>query len=510
MTAASPTAGGHGVGGPAVDTLDVRRDPTVLRPDAARVITRLFLPGQEILPDGVSRADAVLHRILALTDEQVAATLAGTVAAFGGRHRDLDATFDEHFALVAHRLPDGADPSAERRRLIGAYSTQEYAVEAAALFNPSMVAHPDQTGLAPGDLRFAMSVRAVGEGHVSSVEFRTGVLGPAGGLVVDEPGRDLVAGRSESAVMSRDFVRDALAGRADAPLAEHILSLLPARFDATHLTAALASVGRDRLTRGSSDAVVARVRSIASGNYRLTFPAGRPLSERVISPTSAEESHGIEDVRFTRFVDDDGTVAYQGTYTAFDGSRVAPRLFRTTDFETFDSSQLTGPAAKNKGMALFPRRVGGRYLALSRWDRESIGLAHSTDLMTWNGTDTVQTPEQPWDLIQLGNCGPPLETPAGWLVLTHGVGPMRVYGIGAVLLDLEDPRRLLGVLRTPLLTAAADERDGYVPNVVYSCGALVHGDTLVLPYGCSDSQIRFAFVELPALITALLASRPPH
>jgi predicted GH43/DUF377 family glycosyl hydrolase len=245
------------------------------------------------------------------------------------------------------------------------------------------------------------------------------------------------------------------------------------------------------------------MRLIASSNYPLSFAPDRPLSERLLQPHSADEARGVEDARFTRFIDDDGGVTYYGTYTAYDGSHIAPRLLRTQDFTTFESSRLLGNAAKNKGMAIFPRRVGGRYLALSRWDRESIGIAESPDTIRWNGIVTVQSPEQPWELIQLGNCGPPLETPDGWLVLTHGVGPMRQYGIGAILLDLDDPTKRIGALTEPLLTPAADEREGYVPNVVYSCGAMIHGQKLVLPYGCSDSSIRVAFVDLPELSTRL-------
>jgi predicted GH43/DUF377 family glycosyl hydrolase len=227
------------------------------------------------------------------------------------------------------------------------------------------------------------------------------------------------------------------------------------------------------------------------------------VAERVIFSVGPDESNGAEDARFTRFVEDDGSSTYYATYTAFDGSHIAPHLLRTDDFETFDITRLVGPAAKNKGMALFPRRVGGRYLALSRWDQESIGIAGSTDAHTWGDVVTVAVPEQPWELIQLGNCGSPIETPDGWLVLTHGVGPMRTYAIGAVLLDRAEPTKVIGALSEPLLTAGDTERDGYVPNVVYSCGALAHDETLVLPYGCSDSAIRFAFVDLPRLLEQL-------
>jgi predicted GH43/DUF377 family glycosyl hydrolase len=243
---------------------------------------------------------------------------------------------------------------------------------------------------------------------------------------------------------------------------------------------------------------------VASGDYTLTFPADRPLSERIVFPASPDESHGIEDARFTRFRAADGTVTYYATYTAFDGAHVAPRLLRTNDFVTFESTRLDGAGAKDKGMALFPRQVQGRYLMVSRWDRESISIVSSPDARVWDDPVTIYRPTQPWELIQLGNCGPPIETTAGWLVLTHGVGPMRTYGIGAILLDLDDPTRVLGALRRPLLAPTEAERNGYVPNVVYSCGALVHQDTLVLPYGRSDSAVGFAFVPLPDLLRQLL------
>jgi len=482
----------------------VRRGTDVLRPDPSRVISKLFLPGQEILARGVSRADAVIQRVLAMTDEEVSVTLAATVRRFSDRHADLRGVFAEHFVLVAHRLPAMATASAERRDLIGAYFTQEYSVEAAALFNPSIVAHPDQSGLDTGELRFIMSVRSVGEGHISSIEFRTGVITGVG-IRIDDPGRHLVTGRVAPAPMSREFLRNALAERGDATAADDILGLLPAEFDAADLDDAVGSVQRDALTRGSAREIIERIRWIASCNYQLRFDDSRPLAERVIYPTGADESNGVEDARFTNFVDDDGSSTYYATYTAFDGSHVAPHLLKTDDFRTFDIAQLVGPAAKNKGMALFPRRVNGRYLALSRWDRESIGLASSTDAHIWGGAVTIVSPEQSWELIQLGNCGSPIETPEGWLVLTHGVGPMRTYGIGAILLDLDEPTKVIGALSRPLLTPTDAERDGYVPNVVYSCGALLHNETLVLPYGCSDSAIRFAFVDMPELLNQLRA-----
>jgi predicted GH43/DUF377 family glycosyl hydrolase len=487
-----------------IDPVYVHRDSQRLLADPARVIAKLFLPGQELLASGISRADAVVQRLLLLSEDEVSATLAATVADFEDRHRDLPAILRKNFALVAHRLPNAAELSDQRRALIGAYFTQEYSVESAALLNPSMVAHPDQTGLAPGDLRFIMSARAVGEGHISSIEFRTGVFSPPATIHVDDPGPYLATADSVPAPISREFVRDSLAHRPDASLADHLLSLLPAQFSADDLELALASVARDQLTRSSTTAIIERIRWIAACNYVLRFPPDLPLAGTVIVPTAPDECQGVEDARFTRFIDDDGSVTYYATYTAFDGSQVAPHLVQTDDFRTFDISQLIGKASRNKGMALFPRRIAGRFFALSRWDRESIDITSSDDLHRWHQAVTVQAPEQPWELIQLGNCGPPLETPQGWLVLTHGVGPMRRYGIGAILLDLDDPTILLGALTEPLLTPTGAERNGYVPNVVYSCGGLIHGEVLLIPYGCSDSSIKFATVELPALMAALL------
>jgi predicted GH43/DUF377 family glycosyl hydrolase len=481
----------------------VRRGSLVLRSDPSRVITKLFLPGQEVVTDGRSRADEVIHRVLAMSEQTVTTTLAATIDSFRGRHRDLVQIFDEHYRLVAHRMPDGSDPTQPHRTLIGAYFTQEYAVEAAALFNPSLVAHPDQRGLSTGETRFVMSVRAVGEGHISSIGFRSGVVGTNDDIRFDEAGHDLITGQTSPAPLSRDFLRSALAGRADADLARHILSLLPDPFDAADVESALASNTLDRLTRASSDAISDRIRQIAACNYEIEFPADRSLGDRVLFPTSPDESHGIEDARFTRFQNDDGSICYYGTCTAFDGTHVAPRLLQTTDFTTFHSMQLLGEAAKNKGMAMFPRKVRGSYLALSRWDRESIGVATSTDARTWSAAATIATPKSAWELIQLGNCGPPIETSDGWLVLTHGVGPVREYAIGAMLLDIDDPTIVLGTLNEPILTPLGEERDGYVPNVVYSCGALLHAQRLVLPYGCSDSSIRVAFLDVAELLKCL-------
>jgi predicted GH43/DUF377 family glycosyl hydrolase len=388
---------------------------------------------------------------------------------------------------------------------VGAYFSQEYAVESAALFNPSMVAHPDQSGLPHGTRRFLMSVRSVGEGHVSSIGWRTGTIDARDHLDFDEPGRPLVLAHPVPTAYSRARFLRQLEDRADDDAsARYVLDALPETFDRAQLDTAMATLQGQDLTRGPSSPALVQLELLAAAQYTVRFPADTSLGQRVLMPGGPAEARGLEDLRLVAFTEPDGSTSYRGTYTAFNGTEVTPALLHTTDFLTFDSQQPTGAAAQNKGMALFPRAVDGRYLALSRWDRESTSLAESADLSHWHEACTLQQPAQPWEVIQVGNCGSPLETPAGWLVLTHGVGPMRQYGIGAMLLDLEDPRSVLGTLQEPLLTPTDDEREGYVPNVVYSCGAMIHGRTLVLPYGCSDSSVRVALVDLDGLLSRLL------
>ena len=477
-----------------------------IRPDASRTVCRLFVPGQETLIRGRSRALAVVDRILDLDDQDVERALTRTLARFSAGYRDLPRTLERNFELVAHRVGAEIEVGSARRQLIGAYFSHEYALEAAALFNPSMVAHPDQAGCQPGEVRFVMSLRAVGEGHLSSIEFRTGTIGADASVRFDPPGQFLDTGRTRPVPYDRTlFARKLTELGHDDENAQLLWSILPPRFTESELNAALAELSRQQVTRTDSTALVDRVRWMAASNYAVEFAAHHALPERVLWPAGPAESHGMEDARFVRFTDGADQV-YYATYTAFDGSQVAPHLLETTDFRTFTVSQLSGPSAANKGMALFPRKIAGRYAALSRWDRESNAIAYSGDARDWSQARTVQSPARPWDLIQLGNCGSPIETPAGWLVFTHGVGPMREYAIGAALLDLDQPERLLAALPEPVLVAEGSEREGYVPNVVYSCGALRHGGTVVLPYGCSDSSVRIALVDLGLLLERLLAT----
>ena len=481
--------------------LVVSRTSGVLKPDPRRVVARLFVPGHEHLAYGQSRATPVLERILALDHEVVAATLSATMDKFSARYDDLPAVLAENFASVAHRVGASSDLPEPTRLLVGAYFTHEYSIEAAALFNPSIVLHPDQRDLMPGEARVVLSLRAVGEGHLSSIEFRTGVAGPDGQVRIDESANHLVVGQPCEATFDRRLFQRALSELGDAGEdAAYVLDTLPDPFTAGELDHALGTLYDQLLTRRTADRTIEHLRWVASCNYQVRFPEDSQLSQRVLLPVAPSESHGMEDARFVRFTDDDSTVTYYGTYTAFDGAHVAPQMLKTSDFNVFRVSQLAGPAATNKGMALFPRRINGRYVALSRWDRENNAITTSTDGHVWDDPTTVQTPVQPWELIQLGNCGSPIETPEGWLVLTHGVGPMRSYAIGALLLDLEDPTRLIAQLADPLLSPTEAEREGYVPNVAYSCGALAHGERLIIPYGCADTSIGIAVIDLPHLL----------
>jgi predicted GH43/DUF377 family glycosyl hydrolase len=482
----------------------VRRVDAVMCPDPKRVVTRIFLPGQEAAQPGESRSTVIIDRLLGLSDVEVADQLGAVRAAYEHRHRDLEAAWERNFVLIEHRVEGAADVEKDRRLLIGATFTQEFAIEAAALFNPSMVSHPDQSGLAEGSTRFLMTVRAVGEGHVSSVEFRTGTIDSSGAVDIDPPAQVAVLPSIVSARYSRAAFRqqlDDLAG--DQTNSDFVLDTLPEWFSRKQLTLAVERLREERLTRGDSARTIERLEWIAACTYRVEFPEDSGIRERVLTPIAPSERNGMEDVRMVRFGDDDPAAGYLGTYTAYDGRTVAAQLVTTRDFRTFDMAPLNGPGSKDKGMALFPRRVGGRYLALSRADRESNGVSSSEDLRHWSAPVQVQAPERSWEIVQLGNCGPPIETEAGWLVLTHGVGPMRQYSIGALLLDLDDPTVVRGSLTEPLLTPAADERDGYVPNVVYSCGSLLHNRSVVVPYGCSDATTRIAVVDLDPLLGAL-------
>jgi predicted GH43/DUF377 family glycosyl hydrolase len=487
----------------------IKRTRHRLLPNARRVLAKPYLPGDEVALPGVSRANLLMTRVLAIPEADVRELNAEIARRFEGRHRDLARTFERHFEAVAHHVPDAATLSSDWRLLIGAYFTHEYAIEAAALFNPSIVPAPDQSGLPSGAKRFVMSLRAVGEGHLSSIEFRSGVLHRGGDIAMDDPGAYLVAGsRAAPSFFYKSRFRAKLEELgAINDLSARVLSRLGDRFTLDELEASLVA----RESHGPAAAIWFEtskiIRTLASSNYVTTFPTSSTLNERVIFPAGPNETRGMEDARFVLFTETDGSTKYYATYTAYDGFSILPQLIETDDFVRFTISTLNGAAAQNKGMALFPRRIGGKYVMLSRRDRENLHLSTSDDVHRWDDLAELYRPQHPWELLQVGNCGSPIETPAGWLVLTHGVGPMRRYAIGAMLLDLEDPGRVIAHLSTPLIEPDESEREGYVPNVVYTCGALVHEEELVVPYGFSDSGIAIARVPMADLLDALLRQR---
>ncbi len=483
------------------ETLPLRRHSDVqFAPDSSRVILRPFLPGASLLYNGSERIDAVLDRLLALSASEIANELAAVSVGFADRHRpeEFERALTDNFGHVAHRL-DVEALTVDHRRLIAMYFTHEYSIEAAALGNPSVVVGPDQSGLEPGEVRVLLSLRSVGEGHRSSISFRTAVIGRDVDVRVDPTAAYVSAGRRSPATFDRNHFRERLADKSLLDdFATNVLDPLGDMFGRDELDDAIhhAAAGHDDVR----DEVVAHALIwLADSNYVVEFDADSPISERVLFPNGPAETHGMEDARFVRFTHDDGSVTYLGTYTAFDGHAILPQLIETADFTRFRVSTLRGSCAQNKGIALFPRKIGGDFVALGRHDNVNNFVMRSASLREWHDSEVIQEPNRPWELTQLGNCGSPIETGEGWLVITHGVGAMRRYSIGALLLDLDDPTRVLGHLSDPLIEPIEAERDGYVPNVVYSCGAIVHQNHLIVPYGFSDYGASVASIPLDAL-----------
>ncbi len=488
-----------------MSALRVRRIANVqLLPDPRRVLVKPFLPGEQIFQDGSSRIETVLRRIAAMSDHDVSNTLAVTRERFEGRHQDLDTILETHFHAATSQAGITEALSTPRRLLTGAYFSHEYAIEAAALGNPSIVRAPDQSGLEPGAVRFIMSLRAIGEGHVSSIEFRSGVVDTHMSIHVADPSDRIETGVRVGAVYKRDFFETKLRDLgALNDIARLILDDLNPRFTMPDLERSIARSDQRGFDGTESQETRHILHWLASSNYEVRFPAATEISERVIFPAGPTESRGMEDLRLVRFVHDDGQVVFYGTYTAFDGHQILPQLIETSDFESFRVATLSGESAQNKGMALFPRKLDNQFVALGRQDNVNNFLMRSDDVRVWRETEKIQEPEQPWELTQLGNCGSPLETEAGWLVITHGVGPFRQYSLGALLLDLDDPARVIGHLKEPLLTPQANEREGYVPNVVYSCGSMIVDQHLVLPYGFADVGASIATVRVEDLLNRL-------
>jgi len=476
------------------------RRELVLAPASSRVIIR------PVIPSDRHRVTTIIGRALALTEAEVAAGRASLLGEFDARHFDIQSVLLHQFEKVRRHVFTERPLSRERQLLIGALFSGEYALESAALFNPSIVPHPDQSGLAAGELRFVMSLRATGEGHISSIEFRSGRISAEGGIALDPVSRFVTAPEILPNPRYRKplFFAKLREMFEESDYCAAVMDPLADSFTLSDLAKSIARTRREiQPNTAELNRTLERVQWLAESNYELRFPPELAMSERIIFPVSANERNGIEDARFVRFTEDDGSVIYYATYTAYNGHSILPQLIETTDFADFRVLTLNGRAVQNKGMAFFPRKVGGQYLMLSRQDDENLFLMRSHNPHHWDSPEPLMRPAERWESVKIGNCGSPIETEAGWLVITHGVGPMRKYCIGAALLDLEDPSRVLGRLRQPLIVPEGNEREGYVPNVVYSCGSLVHGGRLILPYAMSDTATALASLPLAELLAAL-------
>jgi predicted GH43/DUF377 family glycosyl hydrolase len=480
--------------------MELKRTGILIKPNNARVLVRPFEFADP------QRAFRIVARIMSLPEEEVDRLIAELFTEFHGRHQKARQFILHRFEYAKQFLLTDAPLSENRQALIGAYFTQEYALESAALFNPSMVWHPDQSNLPDGAKRFILSLRSTGEGHVSSITFRSGIVDRDCQIVLDPTPRFVTTPDMEpnteydKALFQRKLVELGFSNG----FVEQVMALVDDSFTFGELQAAVASVRRQHRMRATEfDTVANAITALAKSNYEFTFSPEQSLAERAIFPYSPSQTNGIEDSRFVQFHDDDGTVHYYATHTAFDGRVTLPELLETDDFVRFRINTLNGPEVRNKGMALFPRKINGHYAMLSRQDGENIYLMYSDMLHFWYTKELIAKPTYPWEYVQLGNCGSPIETDAGWLVLTHGVGPVRKYSMGAFLLDLENPSRVIGRLEEPLLAPNENEREGYVPNVVYSCGGVIHNGQLIIPYAMSDYASTFATVPVENLLRRL-------
>jgi predicted GH43/DUF377 family glycosyl hydrolase len=484
-------------------TVNLKRSNIILKPSQSRVLLRPFTPGDS------ERVAGIIERIMSLPEDQVASTVEQVRVEFAGRHQNGRRLVLERFQQIRELLKIEGALTERRQFLIGSYFLAEYSLESAALFNPSIVPHPDQSELPSGALRFILSLRAIGEGHISSTTFRTGIIHPDNRIEVLTPTEFL----TEPSHIPNALYEKPLFGRKLHELgllndfAHRVINKLGETFTLDELRAAIeAALNETRFSDGTeqeNQRTAHGILLLARSNFEVHFEPEQRLSERIIFPATPSQRNGIEDARFVHFKNDDGTHSYFATFSAYDGRVVVPELMETSDFLRFRFITLNGPAAQNKGMALFPRKIDGFYAMLSRQDNENIYLMYSDNVHFWNEAKILLKPAYAWEMIQLGNCGSPIETKDGWLVLSHGVGPIRKYCIGAFLLDRNNPGRVIGRLREPLLKPNQDERAGYVPNVVYTCGALVHNGELIIPYGLSDSATGFATVPLDEVLAAI-------
>jgi len=485
-------------------SISVKRKQVQFRPDFTRVIAQFFMPGK------VDRAQSIIRKVINLPDETVHLTLNQVLRNFSKRHRNISKVFKKHFDKIKYVLDKiNIDPksiSLEKKLLIGSYFTMEYAIESAAFFNPSIVEHPDQSGLDEGQKRVIVSFRATGERHISSIVFRGGIIDKNDKINFEPPGTlvDLPEVVKRHVYNKKSFMKKLEEMHIKKDIVRIVMDKLGDTFIYGELQASIEKTIKETKISYSKKKVIQAINWLASSHYEITFSLDTAISERVIFPVSYTESNGIEDARFVRFVDDDNSVTYYATYTAYNGFTILPKLLKTKDFYHFKVMPIYGEYIHNKGIALFPRKINGKYALIARSDGVNNYIMFSDNINVWQRAQKIQEPLYPWEFIQIGNAGSPIETEKGWLVITHGVGPLRRYCLGAALLDLEIPTKLIARLKDPLLTPNEVEREGYVPNVVYSCGSMIHNNELIIPYGISDFASTFATVSIDKLLGELL------
>ncbi len=471
-------------------------------PDLKRVIARFFYNGED-------RAKSVVQAVMAMSNVDVDEALTSILREFARRHRNITRMFEKNCAHVFSNLNDPKyteeNVSLNCRLLIGSYFTHEYSIESAAFFNPSIVTDPDQSDLHEGEKRVILSFRAVGEGHISSIVFRRAILDADNNINLSSPGILInEADTIRNAVYKKDvFARAESLDDISNDLIKELQDRLPENFDYSTLKKTVTTL-KQETKKEDWKTGLERVLWLADSYHYIHFSRDTDLSDRVIFPISEFEVKGVEDARFVKFKNN-GTSTYYATYTAFDGFNIQPKLLETNNFHDFKIMPLYGKGAQNKNLALFPRKINGRYAMLSRIDGVNNYIMFSDKINVWEDPQKLQEPKYPWEFIQIGNCGSPIETRKGWLLITHGVGSMRRYCLGASLFDLNDPTKEIGRLKEPLLTAKDDEREGYVPNVLYTCGSIIHNNELVIPYGLSDYATGFATVPLEPLLEKIIS-----
>lgn len=477
--------------------MEIIRKDIILKPDPKRVLFRPFSSKTR------KQVLKIIARVMSLSEEDVTNRLAELIKEFGSRHQKIENFLMKRFEKVKDLIYQDFSLSRERMLLIGAYFTQEYSFESSALFNPSIVWHPDQSNLPEGTKRFIMSLRALGEGHISSITFRSGIIDKDAGIKIDPPSKFVTSSDPvpDSLYEKELFTRKLKELGLCTDFTKRVLNELDNKFTIAELRESINYSLKEFFNINSDYRTLAgKILQLARSNYEVVFNNEQNISERVIFPVTPNEINGIEDARFVEFRDEDGSVTYYSTYTAYDGDLIFPQIIETKDFLSFKINTLNGPAVQDKGMALFPRKINGLYAMLSRQDGENIYIMFSDMIHFWYTKQLLLRPAYDWEFIKIGNCGSPIETDEGWIVLSHGVGAMRKYSLGAFLLDKDNPVKVIGRTRLPLLSTTESEREGYVPNVIYSCGGIIHNDYLIISYAMSDYASSFAVVKWRELV----------